>query len=262
MGEEVVEEKEPFEINGLCRYHIENTLCEKILTNKDIYDTRAWIKAGGDLPHGAMGECVFEELRANAENFAGRIRDYGKFSRLDPLEIDIDVSGLIITGHLDNIFTEHLLFYRCANIKPSDLLKAWISHLAMIITGKSGYPDKTFVIGKDKTRKYSPLSQKDAEKIVKGIVEIYLKGMRRPVSFFPFSSFAYARFISEKGEDKKEDALEKAEKEWKSGFYPGEEENVNYKRCFGHKENPLDEEFRAFSLKIFGPLCQNMEPVK
>ncbi len=265
-GEEVIEEKEPFEIDGLLKYQLENILVDKIIADEDIYQSQRWIKARGDLPHGVMGECAFESLCSGAENFAGKIADYIKHPCLEPLEIKIDVSKAVITGYLGNIFTEHLIFYRCANIKAYDLLKAWVSHLAMITMAKPQYPDTTFIIGRDKSWKYSPLSPKTAKKILTELTEIYIEGLTRPISFFPYSSFAYAAFIIENGEKYKQEvfnkAKNKAKKQWESWFYSGEEEDINYKRCFGHKQNPLDEEFCEVSLKIFGPACQNMEPVK
>ncbi len=96
------------------------------------------------------------------------------------------------------------------------------------------------------------------------LLEIYWRGLRRPLPFFPESSFSYITELKESNLSKK--ALERALATWQGTGYQTSNQNRSesqddyYQLCFKNIENTtslFDQEFEALAQQILIPLLDN-----
>ena len=254
-----VDEAETFVVENLDKYKLEQLLVEKGISGWDLKKFSAIVRSSGKLPHGALGECLYERLGEGAEAFVGTVNAWSQGKPLDPLELNLQVAGCELTGRLTALYPEGLIYYRYTSLKAKDHLGIWLSHLLLNAFGPSHYPRKSILLGKDEIWVYSPFE--GGEKILEYILERYFEGLRRPLHFFPRSSLRYAQAITEKGKSE-EAALHHAQGTWQGTEYnPGECKDEYYEACFG-KTDPLDEDFQKLAIEIFDPLLRSREKLK
>jgi exodeoxyribonuclease V gamma subunit len=180
-----------------------------------------------------------------------------KEGRREPISVDIAIGEFLMTGCLANLFSEGFVFYRPAKIKARDRLSAWLSHL--VVNHASVYDEtakRTILICEDRTLRYSPVE--DAEAYLRNILNIYWRGLRKPLHFFPESSLAYAEQVY-KGADPAK-AMRTAQGKW-DAFQFGEKEDAYYDLCF-RQIDPMDAEFRELAIAIFSSMMKHEEQIK
>ncbi|MGB5063168.1 MAG: exodeoxyribonuclease V subunit gamma, partial [Candidatus Competibacter sp.] len=72
-GEEALETREPFVLDGLENYQLLGQALELYREDRPAAAIEAVLRAGGALPHGQVGECVFAEAQERVVRFAGRL---------------------------------------------------------------------------------------------------------------------------------------------------------------------------------------------
>jgi len=258
-----LEEKEFFQVEGLDSYFLGQNLMEKRAEEKDIFKFLAVKKASGILPHGTVGECIYEKFCRNVESFVKKINSYTKKDTLKPFEVDLKISDFKLTGKLTGIYPERMIQYRYADVKPKDHIKIWIHHL-ILNCGQNGYSEKSYpktsmLAGKDSMWEYTPVQE--SEDILKILLEKYWYGLKKPLHFFPKSSWKYAEQII--GKKKNSDsALQQSRIDWKGDEYcSGEfDKDLYFQFCFSDYD-PLDSEFEETSIEILKPLLKRREQV-
>ena len=259
----LLEDEEPFEVKNLERYVLENDLLEQRLAGRELGECRAVKKASGVLPPGAPGGIVYEKLTRGIEAFARKTEAFLKKGPLPPAPLNLEISGFRLTGELRGIYPERMLSYRYARVKAKDRIGAWIRHLALNAFKEPSYPKNTLFMGLVKTPdgpawagwEFSPVE--GVEAVLSQLLETYWKGLRRPLHFFPESSWAYAYQRLQKGKTE-EEALEAARRSWEGGdFARGEKQDAYYDLCF-RTGAPLDEAFQKLSERVFGPLMAHL----
>ena len=155
-------------------------------------------------------------------------------------------------GRIDGLYPQGLLHFRYAKVKPKDRLRLWIMHLLVNRIGFPGYPDQARLFGQDKVRGYPPVPNSEA--LLTHLLELYWRGVRKPVPFFPHTSWVYAEALWKK--KKRAEALKISRGVWEgSDFNRGEDEDPYYQVCFEHRD-PLDEEFEFLAENVFLPVLQ------
>ncbi len=265
-----IEEKEPFAVNGLAQYRLGEKLVEKCLHGLNPKALFTLQRAAGELPHGAVGECLYEEICRNTEAFARKIRPFVHSGKPKSPEVDLKVNGFRVTGKISNLFPRGVLRYRYAEIKAWDYLTAWIHHLALNCANGTDIP--TIVVGREK--KEVSLWQYDipdnALEILEKLIDTYLEGLQNPVKFFPNSALTYADEIVMKGKSAKEAFFEARKKwmgTWRRGgeYIPGEADDSYFRHCFCHCESPekaLDNDFQRLAADVFAPLLKHRKEIE
>ncbi|MBA7641990.1 RecBCD enzyme subunit RecC [subsurface metagenome] len=152
------------------------------------------IRASGQLPHGTLGECIYDDLIRGVERFVEKTGPYIPETALEPLELDLGIAGFRLTGRIDAIYPERLLRYRYARVKPRDRLDIWIHHLALNSAKPDKYPRTSMLAGMRPKGgesewvawEYSPVESSD--EILARLLKQYWAGLVRPLHFFPDSS--------------------------------------------------------------------------
>jgi exodeoxyribonuclease V gamma subunit len=248
------DETEPFEVQGLEKYGLEQELVERMFHKGGLKDYFPAIRASGQLPHGVPGELYFRETCRGVASFVKRLAAHRKGNPLDPLEANLHIEGLRLTGRIENLYGNGLLQFRYADVKPKDRLKIWVHHLVMNSLQAKNYPLHSILACRDGDFKYDPVSE--SGNILAALLLIYHRGLTEPIHFFPRSSFAYAEALYRKKKDPG-DALGAARKEWEGSDFGGmaESRDPYFLLCFKHTD-PLDETFEELAKKIFQPLME------
>jgi exodeoxyribonuclease V gamma subunit len=265
-GFSMTEEREPFEVRALERYLLEEGMLHQRLQGRALKEHFRIAVASGRLPHGTVGQCVYEGFSPGVERFAQELRLLIGEHAHEPLDFEIRLGVFSLTGSLDHVFRDRMIRYRYARMKGKDFLEAWIHHLVLNIVRPEGYPRVSMVAGlsekSGKERKglfyeYAPVEEGEA--ILEGLMKRYREGLRRPLYFFPESSWTYAELRLAKGKSR-ETALAKARKTWEEGEWGrmGEETDAYYQLCF-REQDPINAIFEETALEVFEPLLKHLK---
>ena len=220
--------------------------------NRSLPATFPTARAAGLLPHGRPGECFFQKTCRSIDDFLGVLRPYREGIPLAPLEVDLVLGEFRVVGWIDGFYPQGLLHFRYAKVNPKDRLRLWIRHLLVNRIGFPGYPDQARLFGQDKVCGYPPVP--DSEALLMDLLELYWRGLQKPVPFFPRTSWVYAEALWKK--KKKAEALKRSRGVWEgSDFNRGEDQDPYYQACFEHRD-PLDEEFETLAENVFLPVLQ------
>ena len=259
---EILREEELFDLAGLEKYSLEQTLVEKALAGWNLDDYFSVAKASGQLPYGTVGSYRYRSLAQGAAEFAARIRPYLVSDRLAPLNINMAISGFTLTGRIDSIHAGGLTQFRYARLRAIDFLQAWLRQLVLNAAGNGDYPRRGFLFGSTASCEYTRVDE--PEEILQKLLKAYATGLSQPLKFFPDSSWAYAETVLIKGRSK-DAGIEEAKKVWEGSDFaerPGERDDPYFSLCFRNAD-PIDAEFQGIAEDIFAPLIahqKNLEP--
>jgi len=267
QGGSILDEREPFDIKGLEKYLLENSLMEKRLTGRDLKDLFSLTLARGLLPHGTAGECLFERLSQGVDRFAEKTGTYLQSTALDSLEVCLPIGDFRLTGRINVIYPDRLMQYRYARTKAKDHLIVWIHHLALNCLMADDYPLTSMIAGLASKGtepgwvawQYLPVQ--DSEEILGSLLEKYWEGLIKPLHFFSESSREYAQALLSKGKPR-EDALNSARNIWTGNDYIHGESVDPYYELFFRNSDPLDLEFQDIAEEVFGALMDHQEEIK
>ncbi|MCX5847609.1 MAG: exodeoxyribonuclease V subunit gamma [Deltaproteobacteria bacterium] len=252
----IMDESEPFELNKLEQYLMRQELVARALEEKPLRDVYPLMQASGRLPHGSPGLCCYDDLCTSTTNFITKIHPHIEGGQREPIAVDIAVDGFHLTGRLVNVYPGGLVSYRLAKIKGRDRITAWISHLVLNHLREQAAVRETVIVGEDRAFRYSQVE--DTETYLRILLDIYWKGLRIPLHFFPESSLAYAEQATKVTEPEK--AMRTAKGKWEAFEY-AENDNPYYRLCF-RQIDPLDTEFRELAMTIFEPMLRHEEPIR
>jgi exodeoxyribonuclease V gamma subunit len=256
--EAVADERENFDLDHLEKYLIDQELASKKMSGLNLKDYYSVKKASGQLPHGKVGEFVFNDRSLDAEDFVRKIEGHIKSKRLDDQGFKLDIAGFRLTGRMADFFEQGLIQIRYAKIKAKHLINTWIYHLVLYALDEVDNPDRSLLLGKDAAWEFKPVP--DATDRISDLLRFYWKGMSEPLHFFPESSLEYVRQIQLMNRTKQA-AIHAARKKWAgSDFARGESEDPYFERCFG-KIDPLDEVFENIATETFLPLLNHSSEI-
>ncbi|MFH1480647.1 MAG: exodeoxyribonuclease V subunit gamma, partial [Pseudomonadota bacterium] len=196
----LLDEKEVFELKGLERYLIEESLLNRGFLDHRLIDLLPVWRASGRLPHGTVGDCLFEGLVQGIERFIEKTKPYMEGKPLDPIPVDLTLTGFRLTGRVHGVYPGRMIHYRYGRIKPRDHLKVWFHHLVLNSIRPGDTPRSSLLAGLNPESKeefawtaweYAPV--KDSAELLKMLLERYWAGLMHPLRFFPDSSWEYAR---------------------------------------------------------------------
>jgi exodeoxyribonuclease V gamma subunit len=267
LGEEpsFAEEREPFEVETLERYLLEDSMLRRRLQGRSLKEDFALAVASGRLPHGPVGQCIYETLSPGVERFAEDLLLLTGGDAIETQDFRIDVGGFSLTGSLDHVFREKMIRYHYARLKGKDVVVSWIHHLVLNCATAEGHPRRTLLAGlagknargrKRVLYEYAPVEK--GEEILEGLLKRYWEGLREPLHFFPELSWPYAEACLAKKKPR-EGALEQARKAWEGTEWSrGESKDPYHRLCFGRKD-PIDSAFEEIAVEIFGPLLKHLK---
>jgi exodeoxyribonuclease V gamma subunit len=261
--DEALEEVEPFAVAALDGYAIRQDLVNMGLKGTSLKDALQLMKASGRLPLGETGAAHFRGLQADVQAFLEQLRPRFGEGYIDPIPIDRTLGEFRLVGEVKRLTAKGSLHFRCASVKPKDLLRFWVQHLVLNAAFPGGPYSNAVLVGSDKVFEAPPLGQ--APEFLAGLLALYWNGLSRPLKFFPQTAWAYADAVlkQEAGRSRQE-PLEVARVKWEGSSFtnvPGECEDPYFDLCFRNTD-PLDEEFQQTARVVFGPLLSALKEVE
>ncbi|MGC7411381.1 exodeoxyribonuclease V subunit gamma [Pandoraea pneumonica] len=163
----------------------------------------------------------------------------------------------LLQGRLAPVSRYGLVMYRYGSMRPSDLLAAWLSHLALCAHLQQpehaglDVAARTLWYGEDDTFALRPVE--NAETLLGQLVALYRLGQTRPLPFFARSAWKLAS--TGKPSD--------AQSQWEgSAFARGDADDPYTRLVWRGVEDPLASPFDLLANTVFGPLVAHLELVE
>ncbi len=253
---EIILDTEPFSIDGLEKYLLEQKLLEHKLSGESLENYYAPVKARGILPHGTAGSCAFNRICEDTDRFSAPLAGQAMHpSGQKSLAVDLSCAGFTITGSINLLTQDNLVHFRPAGIKAKDRLRSWLSHLVLALIRDDSLPETSLLLGRD-SKGYIQSIQftkpDNADTMLTNILHLYEKGLAQPIPFFPATSYEYAQHIN-RGKSE-EFALQKAHAVWHGNQQRRGESNDAYYAFFPGNHDPFSADFAELAMQIYQPI--------
>ncbi len=248
---ELLDECEPLELDPLARLQLQSRLAQRGVGGGDLEGGLAVLRAGGQLPAGYVGDARFREMCAVVTDYVTAVRAARTGDPEPPQALDLALGEWRLTGTIHDLWPAGLIRARATDLKPADLLRAWIFHLALNCTA----PRETQIFATDRIEHLRPVG--DAKAILQTLLEHYGTGLCTPLPFFPKASHEFARRTLSPGKRESASPLAEARKKWSDGEF-SESTDPHFALCFGHSADPLDAVWQDLALSVFKPLFDHL----
>jgi len=189
IEENEIPETEPFTLEGLSRYQLNQQLVNTLVEEQDASLMFRRFRAGGELPYGAFGEIAWDDQCQEMQALADRVSTQRKPGK--SLEIDLHCDGINITGWLPQVQSDGLLRWRPSLQNVSQGMQLWLEHLVYCASGGDG--ESRLLLRKDGEWRFPPLAAQEAMKYLSELVAGYREGLSQPLLFLPESGGAWLK---------------------------------------------------------------------
>jgi exodeoxyribonuclease V gamma subunit len=244
----VLEDLEPMTPDHLESYLIMDGILDDLAAGVHRDEILERMSAEGVLPHGRLARVWFTRMAQEAEVMMRRLEAVCSGRERRRARLEVQVGGCTIEGDVDVWGGDVVAVCRPANVRPGDYMKVWLWLLVLRASGAA--PARGFHLGRDKEAEFMAPDCWEPE--LSGLVEVYREGLSRPVHLFPRSSYAYAGAMAKGWGEAR--AMAEARKKWRNEWGQGNESEDDSVELLFHGTDPLDDEFRRLSQKVFGPL--------
>ncbi len=267
------DEREPFTLDELQRYHLREELLEGFLRGEDERRMLDLARAKGLLPHGPPGDLVYHEAaaesRALADAVGGALQGVA-IRDLESAAVDLELGGFHLSGRLGGLSRRGLTAWGSFKLKGKRRGSFWIRNLLLQVLEPKDVPPRSLLLARDGSMPLSAVEDSAAHLV--RLLEIYWKGLHGLLPWAPGAGWAYAKTLAKslklegpqslrgdtlEGAGAEYDAArsaarEAALKEWRGGFMQrGESEDPWYRLAFGESE-PM----RGDTAQRFGELAE------
>lgn len=278
--EDEPEERLPFFPAGLEKYRLRDDL----LWQRDMAADESYtlLRGQGRLPAGGMGSFVFRQLQEAVTPLARQLGELTAAARLPDLVTVYEQPGSwTMAGDIGGRYRLGLVRAVSGKASATFLLKAWLEHLFLCAVSPADQAPITWLIfqgedGQVELRRF--VAAGAAAELLADLTDLFVKGQRAPLLFFPKASYAFAAAMKAdaaagKG-DNQEAALEKARKaffgdKFSQARFEGDSPSV--RQLWGDR-NPLAHDFlfqagasagsfAELSLRVYLPLLDGLEVV-
>jgi exodeoxyribonuclease V gamma subunit len=260
-----LEDREPFGIEWLDRYQLQEELLEQKLGGLSLTTACELVKASGRLPAGLAGDAHYAQVRRDVEVFFKRLQPFKPDRFRPPSSFELPIGDFVITANFNRATPDGLLFYRPAKIKPKDLLRSWVAHLLWQAANPDGTSAETVVLGTESFWRIAPVTK--PLPVLEQLLKLYWSGLCEPLKFFPESSYAFAAadYRVRTGTQGKtvRQPIDFAQDKWYGNEFgvAGECEDEYFALFFRNSEE-LDGDFEAHARTVFDPLLEVSEETK
>lgn len=175
---------EPMAVGTLDSYQLRNDIVRRHLAgDRSVERERAHATLLGDLPSGDLAGLWFDRVNAELQGF---LHALGDVRFLEPTVVEIDGPSWRIVGQIDRLTAIGRMEVRPAKRKSKDLIRAWITHLALCAARGNA---ETTVFALD--GKTSLPCAADAVELLDRLVTGYRTAFRAPLPVFEEASWSY-----------------------------------------------------------------------
>lgn len=256
LDEQILEDQEPFTLDGLQRYRLRQYMLEWQLAAFDSEQAARLAHAQALLPHGQVGVQWFHQEWEALRPFTVRVQRLLHAERREPLAIDAEFGGVRVQGLLDTLTTAGVIGYRPATIKPKDRLRLWLQHVLLNAVQPQGIPTVSHWLGLDGELHLQAVADADAQ--MTQLMQYYQLGLSTPLPLFERSSWVYAdAWNRRKGSDA---ALKAARIQWEGDYHhAGESHDPWLTLAFRGHPSPLNPQFITLAEQLWKPYFQHVK---
>jgi exodeoxyribonuclease V gamma subunit len=248
--EDDLEDAEPFQVATLVEYQIAQDLLAAKIAGRDIDTEFVLARARGHMQPGVIGESSFQDICENVDTVAAAMKEHATGVPSPGVMVDLEVGGFRVYGTLPRLIGGRLVQCRVAKLKPKDWIALWVNHVVANI----GSPIESVLIGMDEKKVRAVVHRMkalgNAREMLERLLELYRKGLREPLRFFPESSLALVT-------SKKADPRADVEKRWTT-----DEKDPHIALAVRGIDDPLDEEWERVSRAFYRPLLEATTELK
>lgn len=257
--DETIADDEPFTLEFPDLYRMRQELLEAQTAGAGFETQAELYRLRGELPRGVFADLALAPERETIDSMSVRLRELIA-SPLPPLEVDLELDGLRLRGWLKGVSEQGLVSCRVTKFNGKDLIRLWLCHLVLNSLEHGDLPGDSRHLDSEGVLRLRPLeSSAVARAHLTDLLALYREGLRRPLAFFPKTSYLYSSRLAEKGD--LASAFKAARNSWEGhgfGNRAGEGEDVWHQVAFRGAE-PLSAEFADLSRRIFGPALEHLE---
>ena len=187
--ESEIPETEPFTLEGLTRYQLNQQLLNTLVEEKDAEQLFRRFRAAGTLPYGPFGEILWDTQRQEMQSLAERI--IACRQPCQSMEIDLNCNGVQITGWLPQVQEDGLLRWRPSLISIAQGVQLWLEHLVYCASGGTG--ESRLFLRKDGEWRFRPLDAEQSLLYLSQLIDGYREGMSSPLLVLPESGGAWIK---------------------------------------------------------------------
>ncbi|CAB1368838.1 exodeoxyribonuclease V subunit gamma [Denitratisoma oestradiolicum] len=243
-GEGLVNSAEPFVLDGLERYGLDQLILDRHAMGEA--SVHALARARGDLPHGGAGESIFRARWSALAPLARRVEEV-RAGMLPPQPVDLAFAGIALTGQLTQLSADGLVAWRPGRTRNKDLLALWVRHLILHLATPADIQPRSRLLCLDGSTTLGPVADADAQLSV--LLQLAQRAGNELLPFFPETSGAFVK-----------DSAANWQGQWFSDFNPELTEHTDpyFDLAFAGCD-PFGDEFQALARQVFEPLFAALE---
>jgi len=271
---EAIDDEDDLAFSGLARYAAFHALLDDG-EKTDPTTQLALLRARAELPAGSAGTEAFGELQAPlAALSAARNAWIGSVARETGTPFEFDLGGVVLGGVLPEHHGGLVVHALLKEAESNRLLQAWLDYLVLAAVRE----DARLVLlewndGKLQQRCASAVAPEQARRWLTDLAQLYVRGQRAPLPFFPQASYAYAKRRADKRKgDDDEIAWEAAALSAASGgffsgrFHRGDDADAAFALAARDIDffDPAAAESRDFAdcaLRVFAPPLSTLQKI-
>jgi exodeoxyribonuclease V gamma subunit len=200
---EVVNDREPVEIDGLERWMLQHALLEESMAGREATQVRERLRAEGLLPLGFAGTATVDAQLGVVDEMleASKIRQGGELRPpADPVVIDLQLGDARITGSLQGVYGSDLIDLQFGRQEGTrSLARPWLSllawHAAHPGAGRAVVVLGHLQSGNPQAKLLGYEAPEDPAAVLRDLVDIYRRGCHAPVPLLPSASWALAWYL-------------------------------------------------------------------
>jgi len=253
--EDILPADEPFGLEGLERYLLDQVLIEKMVAGYDRDALFAELQQELLWPLGFPGRNLFAEASVDISDFICRIREIDPNLRFDHLDLELSVDPYQVFGVIEHFSDNGLLLYRYGQMKGGDLMRGWLLHLIAGAAELRRGP--TRIVAKDEM-----ITIGDAvgdENDLRRLIDLYSRSLSYPVPFYVEPAFCYGRQILKNRGRGRKDPLQVAVAACRRSIDLGYSPELMTLFREPQADILLDEQFRDLADQIMVPILEQAE---
>ena len=254
-GAALLEEREPFDLDRFTGHDLEVELIQALQAGESGQACLQRLEARGVLPHGNPGRRRFEQLLATADGLSGRLRSLQLDEPRQVLDFTLACAEQTLDGRLQGLYPQGRFHFQVSRLYPHQLLALWISHLVLNRLQPEGVAPVSFWLSGVGGGRLLPVAE--PQRWLDRLLDCYRQGLRRPLPFYPGTSWAYVQTFVRKADPMA--AISAAQAKWLGNDrQPGDRDKPYQRLLYGAGEM-LDQEFIDTSLVLLQPLLEHLE---
>jgi len=266
-----LDDREPISLNQLELWSLRNQVLGWELDAVDSEHRMRALEATGVLPFGAAGRLVLRQIEDEVRAIAERVRllrepawrhyhhDRAPPPHPDPIPVNLRLGGLDISGQLDFVYGDCRIAHQAGKVRTKGVVGLWLRHLVLAATLKR--PTWSFLVGQDRQATLLPVAPARARELLFDLCQIHLGAYRRPLPFFPATSWAWLDDRPSTSAPGGYEVPKKARDEWRRRGYEagdiGDGTEAHAQLLFAQSEGDFpfdDSHFQRLSEVVLGPL--------